>query len=79
MENSCKSTTKPGNIKALFRSSFFWIHFAGISLGIGFGFLFYFFIGCPSGTCPITSNPYLSMIWGGIIGLLISRIICSSE
>ncbi|CUT02708.1 DUF6132 family protein [Candidatus Chrysopegis kryptomonas] len=32
------------------------------------GYLYYFFIGCKSGTCPITSNPYFSTLYGGILG-----------
>ncbi|MDP2208347.1 MAG: DUF6132 family protein [Bacteroidota bacterium] len=27
-------------------------------------------MGCYSGTCPITSNPLISTIYGGVIGLL---------
>ncbi len=33
------------------------------------GYLYYFFIGCRTGTCPITSNPYLSMFYGSLIGV----------
>lgn len=39
--------------------------------GIG-GFAYYYFIGCNSGTCPITSNPYISTTYGMIMGLLLS-------
>ena len=75
MEDSCKIKNRPKNINELIKSRYFWIYFLGITLGIAGGFMFYYFIGCPSGTCAITSNPYLSMIWGGIIGFFISRII----
>jgi len=34
------------------------------------GFVVYRFIGCSSGTCPITSNPYMSIIVFAIIGAL---------
>lgn len=34
------------------------------------GYAYYYFIGCYSGTCPITSNPLISTIYGGVIGLL---------
>lgn len=43
----------------------------GTIIGAAAGFLYYKFIGCSSGGCPITSNPYVSVIWGAIIGLLI--------
>jgi hypothetical protein len=33
-------------------------------------FLLYKLIGCSSGTCPITANPYISTIYGVVIGLL---------
>lgn len=36
------------------------------------GFAYYFFIGCNSGTCAITSSPYISTAYGGLIGLLLS-------
>jgi hypothetical protein len=43
----------------------------GVIIGGLCGFLFYRFVGCPAGTCPISSNPTLSTIFGGVIGLLI--------
>lgn len=36
------------------------------------GFLYYKFIGCRSGVCPLTSNPYISIVWGALLGLVIS-------
>ena len=36
------------------------------------GFLFYKFIGCPSGACPITANPYASTLYGMVIGFALS-------
>lgn len=43
----------------------------GIPVGAVGGYLYYFFIGCNSGTCPITSNPYISIVYGAIMGYLI--------
>ncbi len=37
-------------------------------LGAAGGFLYYSFVGCTSGTCPITSNPWSSTVVGIIIG-----------
>jgi hypothetical protein len=40
----------------------------GIVLGGLAGFAMYRFIGCASGACPITANPWTSTIFGMIIG-----------
>ena len=34
------------------------------------GYAYYYFIGCNSGTCPITSNPYISTVYGAVVGVL---------
>jgi len=34
------------------------------------GYGYYYFIGCNSGACPITSNPYISTLYGAVIGLI---------
>ncbi len=34
------------------------------------GFGYYYFIGCRTGSCPITGSPYISTIYGAFIGLL---------
>ena len=41
-----------------------------VILGGAGGYLYYYFIGCASGTCPITGNPYISTAYGGLIGAL---------
>jgi hypothetical protein len=46
----------------------------GVVLGTIGGFLYWKFIGCTSGTCPITSSPVLSTIWGGAMGGLLFNI-----
>ena len=35
------------------------------------GYLYYHFYGCANG-CPLNSNPYLSIIWGGLVGYLLT-------
>lgn len=47
---------------------------AGILLGAISGFLYWYFIGCNSGSCAITSNPYNSTIYGSVMGGLILSI-----
>lgn len=41
-----------------------------VAIGIFLGYLYYRLVGCSSGACPITSNKYTSMIYGGVIGML---------
>lgn len=36
--------------------------------GAALGFAYYYFIGCSSGTCPITSSPWISTGYGAMIG-----------
>jgi hypothetical protein len=51
----------------------------GVGLGIIGGFLYWRFVGCTSGSCPITSSPYYSTLWGGIMGGLILDMFKKSE
>ncbi len=44
----------------------------GVVIGGTLGFTYYYFIGCHSGTCPITSSPWNSIFAGSVIGLIIS-------
>jgi hypothetical protein len=44
----------------------------GIIVGGGLGFAYYKFVGCPSGTCPLTSNPVISTIYGAVLGVLLA-------
>lgn len=32
------------------------------------GYAYYYFIGCRTGTCPITSNPWNSTLYGVVMG-----------
>ncbi|WP_106599643.1 DUF6132 family protein [Dyadobacter jiangsuensis] len=49
--------------------------FAGVAIGAVLGYLYYHFIGCSSGTCPIASNPASSTVYGAVMGgLLIGSI-----
>ena len=43
----------------------------GVLIGGLLGFLYYKFVGCSSGSCAITSNPYITTLYGAIIGLLV--------
>jgi len=43
---------------------------ASVAAGAVLGLAFYRFIGCSSGACPITSNPWLSALYGAALGAL---------
>ncbi|MBN2246135.1 MAG: YtxH domain-containing protein [Candidatus Aminicenantes bacterium] len=46
----------------------------GVGIGAVMGFFYYRFIGCRSGACMITSNPYSSTIYWALLGGLIANI-----
>jgi hypothetical protein len=77
MENSCSTNPKPKTIREFFTSWYFWKPFLAISIGGLAGFLYYFYIGCSSGTCAITSNPYKSTLMGALMGWLSVSSPCS--
>ncbi len=43
----------------------------GIVLGAIAGYIYYYFIGCSSGTCAITSKPVNSTAYGAMMGGLL--------
>jgi hypothetical protein len=44
----------------------------GLILGAVAGFVWYKVVGCSTGSCPLTSNPFISTAYGAGIGLLIA-------
>jgi hypothetical protein len=44
----------------------------GIVVGGGLGFGWYKLVGCSTGTCPLTSNPFISTLYGGVVGALVA-------
>lgn len=46
----------------------------GMFLGLIAGYAYYYFVGCVSGTCAITSKPINSSIYGAIMGGLLFNI-----
>lgn len=43
-----------------------------VIIGAAAGYTSYATIGCLSGACPITGNPWVSTAYGGLIGFLLS-------
>lgn len=45
-----------------------------IVIGGLLGFLYYWKVGCVTGSCPITSDPLRSILYGAVFGFLLSVI-----
>jgi len=43
-----------------------------IVVGAVLGFAYHRVVGCRTGACPITANPYISTIYGAVMGYLLS-------
>lgn len=41
-------------------------------VGAALGYAYHRFVGCSSGACPITANPYISTVYGAVMGYLAS-------
>ncbi len=50
----------------------------GIVIGAIAGYLYYFYVGCASGTCAITSKPLNSIFYGSVMGGLIFNMFIKS-
>ncbi|PKP41656.1 MAG: hypothetical protein CVT93_07355 [Bacteroidetes bacterium HGW-Bacteroidetes-10] len=51
-----------------------WLVIAGGAAGALGGYLYWYFIGCNSGTCPITSSPLNSTLYGILLGGLLGSM-----
>lgn len=43
-----------------------------VVLGGLLGYGYYYYIGCYSGSCPITGNPFISTMYGALLGGIIA-------
>ena len=78
MENSCEVQKRPKTIKEFVRSWYFWKPAIGVLAGGLVGFLYYYFVGCSSGSCAITGTPMGSIISGSFFGFFITSSPCST-
>jgi uncharacterized membrane protein YedE/YeeE len=51
----------------------------GIVAGAAIGFGYWYFIGCNTGTCAITSSPINSTIYGALMGILLVNSFSGSK
>lgn len=56
-----------------------WTYLAGAVAGGIAGYAYWYFIGCESGTCPITASPTSSIVWGAIMGSLLFSMVKKDE
>jgi hypothetical protein len=50
----------------------------GVVVGAISGYFYYFYIGCASGTCAITSRPLNSTLYGALMGGLVFNMFVKS-
>ena len=51
-----------------------WLKFVGAIVGALGGYIYYVKVGCLSGTCPITSDPTNSVLYGALMGVLLLNV-----
>ena len=77
MPDTCKTNKEILPIKERLKTWAFWKPVFFTVIGGAGGFIYYLFIGCASGTCAITSNPYASIAFGGFIGYFMVNRPCA--
>lgn len=50
----------------------------GVAIGAIAGYFYYFYIGCASGSCAITSKPLNSTLYGALMGGLLFNMFLKS-
>ncbi len=45
---------------------------SAILAGALLGFGYYYFVGCRTGSCPISGSPYISTLYGAVVGMVLS-------
>jgi len=45
---------------------------SAVLIGAVLGFSYYYFVGCRTGSCPISGSPYISTLYGAVVGMVFS-------
>lgn len=53
----------------------YWLTLVGAIIGAVGGYLYWRYVGCSTGNCPITSSPINSTLWGTVMGGLSGNIL----
>ena len=62
-------------MKKIFKK--YWIYLIFAIAGAFGGYLYWYYVGCKSGTCPITSVWYSTSLYGALLGYLSGDLILS--
>ena len=63
------------NDKMISRLLKYKLEIAGLIFGAVAGWCYWHFVGCASGTCPITSKPLNSSAYGAVMGTLLFSLL----
>lgn len=63
-----KDTEKKGTFLAKIKKYLNYRLLLGLLVGAAGGYAYYYFVGCQSGSCPITSNPLTMTLYGMAFG-----------
>lgn len=56
-----------------------WAYLVGAAAGGVGGYFYWLYVGCSTGTCPITSSPIMSTIVGALMGSLLFSTIFTTK
>ncbi len=78
-EDGTREKKKPLLPRMLDQRRYLWVVGAFTLLGVVGGYTYYALIGCKTGGCAITSSPYMSMAYGGLLGYLMPGFFVKKE
>ncbi len=76
MKETCETKQENGTLKERLLSARYLKTIIFVIVGALAGYLYYYFVGCNSGSCAITSNPVSSILAGSALGYFIINRPC---